>query len=132
MPGENSNIEIRNSQLAANLPLTGAAAEAQMRRLTRRGFVTGAAAALAGLGAWRWLTGAAPEDRLPWPLRRILRFNEALAEGLGAPHGLAPTFPPKAFRIQPASMEASAWPGSWKTPPAGSSTSSTTVAVQAG
>ena len=73
--------------------LTGAAAEQQMRRLTRRGFVTGALAALAGLGAWRWLTTAPAEDGLPWPLRRVLHFNQGLAEVLGAPHGLAPTFP---------------------------------------
>src|SRR5262249_17335899 len=73
-------------------PLTGLAAEQQMRRLTRRSFITGAAAALAGLGAWRWVTAATPEDGVPWPLRRVLRVNERLAEGLGAPHRLAPTF----------------------------------------
>jgi DMSO/TMAO reductase YedYZ molybdopterin-dependent catalytic subunit len=64
-----------------------------MRRLTRRSFVTGAVAGLAGLGAWRWLTTASLEDGQPWPLRRVLRFNERLAEGLGAPRRLAPTFP---------------------------------------
>jgi DMSO/TMAO reductase YedYZ molybdopterin-dependent catalytic subunit len=74
-------------------PLTGVAAEQQMRRLTRRGFITGAAAALGGLGAWQWLTTAASEDSIPWPFRRVLRFNEGLAEALGAPHQLAPTFP---------------------------------------
>jgi DMSO/TMAO reductase YedYZ molybdopterin-dependent catalytic subunit len=76
-------------------PLAGAVAEQQMRRLTRRSFVTGAAAALAGLGAWRWLTTATTEDGVPWPLRRVLRFNEGLAEGFGSPRGLAPTFPPE-------------------------------------
>ena len=79
-------------------PLTGAAAEQQMRRLTRRGFVTGAAAALAGLGAWRWLTTAATEDSVPWPLRRFLRFNQGLAETLGSPRGLAPTFPAESIQ----------------------------------
>jgi DMSO/TMAO reductase YedYZ molybdopterin-dependent catalytic subunit len=69
-----------------------------MRRLTRRSFVTGAAAALAGLGAWRWLTTADPEAGLPWPLRRVLRFNEGLAERLGSPHRLAPTFPAESVR----------------------------------
>src|SRR5262245_36299034 len=72
--------------------LTGAAAEREMRRMTRRGFMVGGLAALAGLGAWAGLTNAARDDGIPWPLRRILRFNERIAEGLGAPRGLAPTF----------------------------------------
>jgi DMSO/TMAO reductase YedYZ molybdopterin-dependent catalytic subunit len=78
--------------------LTGAAAEERMRRLTRRSFVTGAVAAGAGLGVWRWLTAATAEDGVPWPLRRVLRFNERVAEALGAPHGLAPTFPAQAVQ----------------------------------
>jgi hypothetical protein len=80
------------------LPLTGSAAEQQMRRLTRRSFVTGAGAALAGLGVWRWLTTATPEDGIPWPLRRMLRFNQGLAEGYYSGHRLAPTF--SAQRVQ--------------------------------
>jgi DMSO/TMAO reductase YedYZ molybdopterin-dependent catalytic subunit len=74
-------------------PLTGPAAEREMRRLTRRSFAAGAVAALAGLGAWRWLRTATPEDGLPWPLRRSLRLNEGLAEGYYSPRRLAPTFP---------------------------------------
>jgi DMSO/TMAO reductase YedYZ molybdopterin-dependent catalytic subunit len=74
-------------------PLMGVQAEQKMRRLTRRSFITGGAAALAGLGAWRWLTSAPAEGGLPWPLRRTLGFNQGLAEGLGSPRGLAPTFP---------------------------------------
>jgi DMSO/TMAO reductase YedYZ molybdopterin-dependent catalytic subunit len=72
-----------------------------MRRMTRRSFATGAVAALAGLGAWRWLRTAPAEDRVPWPLRRVLRFNERLAEGLGSPRGLAPTFPPESVQDPP-------------------------------
>jgi DMSO/TMAO reductase YedYZ molybdopterin-dependent catalytic subunit len=64
-----------------------------MRRLTRRGFITGGVGALAGLGAWTRLAATATEDGLPWPLRRALRFNQSLAEDLGAPRQLAPTFP---------------------------------------
>lgn len=80
--------ELPNRQL-----LQGAAAEQEMRRLTRRSFTVGGLAALAGLSGWSWLANAAREDGIPWPLRRMLRFNERLAETLGAPLGLAPTFP---------------------------------------
>jgi DMSO/TMAO reductase YedYZ molybdopterin-dependent catalytic subunit len=91
MPGEDSKQEI-NKANSAQTPLTGSA-EQQMRRLTRRGFFTGAATALAGVGACAWLMNSTSEDYLSWPLRRFLRFNENLAEGLGSPRGLAPTFP---------------------------------------
>jgi DMSO/TMAO reductase YedYZ molybdopterin-dependent catalytic subunit len=74
-------------------PLSGPEAEQAMRRLTRRGFMVGAVAAAAGLGAWRWLGAAAPEGNTPWPLRRMLRFNQKLAESVYSSHRLAPTFP---------------------------------------
>jgi DMSO/TMAO reductase YedYZ molybdopterin-dependent catalytic subunit len=74
------------------LPPAGTAAHQRMRRLTRRSFLTGAVATVAGLAAWRGLTTAAAEDGVPWPLRRVLRFNQGVAEALGAPHRLAPTF----------------------------------------
>jgi DMSO/TMAO reductase YedYZ molybdopterin-dependent catalytic subunit len=74
-------------------PRIGPAARQTMQRLTRRSFVTGGVAALAGLAGWRWLTTAPTEDGVPWPLRRVLGFNEQLAVGLGSPNALAPTFP---------------------------------------
>ncbi len=73
-------------------PLTGAVAEQEMRRLTRRGLVTGAVAALAGLGVWRWLWTTTAEDGVPWPLRRVLRFNQGVAEAAYSSGRLAPTF----------------------------------------
>jgi DMSO/TMAO reductase YedYZ molybdopterin-dependent catalytic subunit len=79
-------------------PLAGAAAEQQLRHLTRRSFIVGAGAALAGLGAWRWLTTAPAEDGLPWPLRRVLRWNQGLTQRLGSPSHLAPTFPGEKVR----------------------------------
>jgi len=82
-------------------PLTGEAAEREMRRLTRRSFVTGGLAALAGLGAWRWLTTASPEGGLPWPLRRALRFNQWLGESLFSSGRLAPTFPDASVQGSP-------------------------------
>jgi len=75
-----------------------ASAEQELRRLTRRSFITGGATVLAGLGAWRWLATAEPEHGLPWPLRRVLRLNEGLAETFGSPRRLAPTFPPEKVR----------------------------------
>jgi DMSO/TMAO reductase YedYZ molybdopterin-dependent catalytic subunit len=66
--------------------------------LARRSFLTGAAAGLAGFGAWRWLSTATPEDGIPWPLRRILRLNQGFAEGYYSGQRLAPVFP--AERVQ--------------------------------
>jgi hypothetical protein len=74
-------------------PKTPPAEEQQMQRLTRRSFTVGAVSALVGLAGWRWLTTARPDDGLPWPLRRVLRFNQRLAEGILGSGGLAPTFP---------------------------------------
>jgi DMSO/TMAO reductase YedYZ molybdopterin-dependent catalytic subunit len=78
--------------------LTVTAAEQQMRRLTRRSFLIGGGAALAGFGAWRWLTTAKTDQAVPWPLRRVLRFNQGLAESLGSPRHLAPTFPAESVK----------------------------------
>jgi hypothetical protein len=63
------------------------------RRLTRRSFLTGGAAAAAALAGWRWLRTSADEDGVPWPLRRVLRFNERLAGAAFRESRLAPTFP---------------------------------------
>ena len=79
-------------------PLSPLTAEQQMRRLTRRSLLIGAAATLSGLASWRWLTTASLEDGVPWPLRRVLRFNQGVAESLGSPHHLAPTFPPESVQ----------------------------------
>jgi DMSO/TMAO reductase YedYZ molybdopterin-dependent catalytic subunit len=64
-----------------------------MQRLTRRGFVTGAIAAGAGLAGWTWLRTRPREDGIPWPLRRVLEWNERLARAAFRDNGLAPTFP---------------------------------------
>ena len=74
----------------------GACEEARRETLpeSRRSFLVGAAAALAGFGAWRWLkTSAADADSIPWPLRRAHEFNERLARGYFSTSRLAPTFP---------------------------------------
>jgi hypothetical protein len=73
-------------------PLTGEAAEHEMRRRSRRSFLTGGVAGLTAYGAWRWLESTSMDHGLPWPLRSFLRWNQGVAEDLGSPHGLAPTF----------------------------------------
>ena len=69
-----------------------------MRRLSRRGLVTGGASVLAGLGAWWWLVTRDDEDGLLWPLRRVLQFNEKVAEAAFRRDRLSPVFPPSAAR----------------------------------
>ncbi len=64
----------------------------QLRRMTRRSFATGGvAAALGGAGLW-WLSSAAAEHGIPWPLRRMLQFNARLAEAYFDSDRLAPAF----------------------------------------
>ena len=52
------------------------------RRRTLRSFAGLGVAAAAGYGSWRWLMSRAEEDGVPWPIRRVLRFNERLSEGI--------------------------------------------------
>lgn len=69
--------------------------ERQARRLTRRSFATGAIAALAGVSGVSWLATRELDDGVPWPLRRMLEFNERVARSLYREHRLAPEFPPE-------------------------------------
>ena len=50
------------------------------------------------LSDWRWLTTAERENGVPWPLRRMLNFDDGLAQAYFSEHRLAPTFP--AERVQ--------------------------------
>ena len=64
-----------------------------MRRQTRRSFGLGAVAAAAGFGGWKWLRSREEIDGVPWPLRRMLEFNERVARGYFIrADRLAPTF----------------------------------------
>ena len=70
--------------------LTGPAAEREIRRLTRRSFLTGAGAALAGFGTWRWLTTTTLEDDLNRPkpdifVRRGTLILFILGDGTSVP-----------------------------------------------
>jgi DMSO/TMAO reductase YedYZ molybdopterin-dependent catalytic subunit len=74
------------------MPPTDAEVRRHSRRLTRRSFLTGAAAAAAGFTGWYGIRHASPEDGVPWPLRRMLQLNERLAGSLFSDSRLAPTY----------------------------------------
>jgi DMSO/TMAO reductase YedYZ molybdopterin-dependent catalytic subunit len=49
-------------------------------------------ASLLGGGAVAWVATRPDEDGIPWPLRRVLRFNERMAEAIYNPQRRAPEF----------------------------------------
>lgn len=67
----------------------------QSRRQTLRSFAVGAAAIMAGSAGLRWLVTREADDDLPWPLRRMHNFNEALSRAAFSKARLAPQFPAK-------------------------------------
>lgn len=68
--------------------------EREMSRRTRRSFMIGGLAALAGAGAWEWLRTRRPDDGVAWPLRLALRANEQLSRDYYSPARLTRTFSP--------------------------------------
>jgi DMSO/TMAO reductase YedYZ molybdopterin-dependent catalytic subunit len=66
----------------------------ELKRLTRRGFITMAAAAGAGYASWKWLRTRPREGGLEWPLRSTLQNNESLAEAYFSKQRLSPNFRP--------------------------------------
>jgi DMSO/TMAO reductase YedYZ molybdopterin-dependent catalytic subunit len=68
--------------------------EKELRRLTRRGFITMAAAAGAGYAGWTWLRATPREGGLQWPLRRALEANESLSRAYFSEARLSPQFDP--------------------------------------
>jgi DMSO/TMAO reductase YedYZ molybdopterin-dependent catalytic subunit len=67
--------------------------EKDLRRLTRRGFITLGAGAIASYGAWKWLRLRPREAGVEWPLRRALEFNEKLAHRYFSNQHLTATYP---------------------------------------
>jgi DMSO/TMAO reductase YedYZ molybdopterin-dependent catalytic subunit len=63
-----------------------------VRRMTRRGFLVGGGAAAAGATVYTLVYNAAREDGIPWPLRRVLRFNERVGEAAFRRGQLSPQF----------------------------------------
>lgn len=72
--------------------------ERKLAARTRRAFITLGAAAVAGYGGWYWLRTRPEEDSLAGPFRRMLGFNERVAETFYSQGRLARAFP--AARVQ--------------------------------
>ena len=62
------------------------------KRRTRRSFLTAGIAAVAAIGGYEWMTSRQEEAMVPWPQRRVLRVNEALAHGYLSDQHLARTY----------------------------------------
>ena len=60
------------------------------KKRTRRSFLTAGVAAVAAVGGYEWLSTRRQEAMVPWPERRVLRVNEALAHGYLSDQHLAP------------------------------------------
>ncbi len=86
---EESLVEEKKSVEAGVVELD---VEREMRRLSRRSFLSGAAAATAGVGGWRWLATRREDDGIAWPLRRAHEINEQLARDYFRGTRLSPSF----------------------------------------
>jgi DMSO/TMAO reductase YedYZ molybdopterin-dependent catalytic subunit len=64
----------------------------RMRQKTRRSFLGLGAGALAGFGAFHWLTTRREIDGIPWPFRKALETNEQLARDYFSTKRLSRTF----------------------------------------
>ena len=78
---------------ASDLLITGYAADAEMRRLSRRGFLWAGLALVGAFAGQRWLNTRRQEDGVPWPLRRSLEINDQIARDYFQGARLSPTFP---------------------------------------
>jgi hypothetical protein len=63
-----------------------------LRSRTRRGFLVGGLAALAGVGAYEAIYRAKMVNELQWPLRDVSEFNRTLVNGIFRQKVLAPTY----------------------------------------
>ena len=66
----------------------------EMSRRTRRAFLVGGVAAVAGAASWKWLTTRPMENSLAWPFRRVLDWNANISRSYFSRSRLSPTFRP--------------------------------------
>lgn len=71
---------------------SGADAEVQMRRMSRRSFLWAGVASAGTLAGFKWLNSRRTDDGIVWPLRRVLDAQGELGRDLFSSTRLAPTF----------------------------------------
>lgn len=69
--------------------------ERELRRLSRRGFLTMGVGAAAGYAGWKWLRTRERVEGVAWPFRRVLEANERIARAYFSPERLSPEFRPE-------------------------------------
>ena len=72
--------------------------ERELSLRTRRSFLTLGVGAAVGFGAWRWLRDRPELDGVAQPFRRMLQFNQRIAEAYFNQRHLAPVFPVSAIQ----------------------------------
>lgn len=68
-------------------------AEREIARKTRRSFLVGGLAALAGAGGVEWLKSRTEDDGTPWPLRKALQLNDRVGSAYFRPVRLSREYP---------------------------------------
>ncbi len=84
---------ILNEHRRLSPPMAEDEARRKMAGYSRRGFVVGGVAALAGIFGWRWISD---ETKLAL-YRRTFEFNERISQAFYRPSRLAPEFPPESI-----------------------------------
>ncbi|MFL6452088.1 MAG: molybdopterin-dependent oxidoreductase [Bryobacteraceae bacterium] len=84
----------KNEHRHPELSLLDDEARRLIRDKSRRSFLVGGLAAVAGIGGYEWITRAPAEDEVPWPQRRVLDLNGRLSEEYLNDKHLMATYPP--------------------------------------
>jgi DMSO/TMAO reductase YedYZ molybdopterin-dependent catalytic subunit len=64
-----------------------------LKRKTLKSLAVGLGASVGGALGWRWILRQPQESEAPWPLRKVLRFNEAISRAFFSSSRQARTFP---------------------------------------
>jgi hypothetical protein len=92
----NNTASVLSEKRHLRAPVSPVEAKRQMFARSRRGFLVGGVAALAGIFGWRWMS----DETKTALLRRTLEFNERLSQIFYRPSRLAPEFSPAAVSAE--------------------------------